>query len=83
MSPSVRFEDEADAEYREAGRWYEARRTGLGLEFIDAVGATLNQIVHDPRCRYHWKTRSGKSSVKPPAVDAGQANVGAIDRGNR
>lgn len=30
MSKPVRFEDEADAEYRAAGRWYEERRGGLG-----------------------------------------------------
>lgn len=49
MSPTVRFEEEADAEYRDAGRWYEQRRTGLGLEFFDAVDAALDQIVRLPR----------------------------------
>lgn len=49
MSPSVRFEDEADAEYRAAGRWYEERRAGLGVEFFDAVDAALDQIVRLPR----------------------------------
>jgi plasmid stabilization system protein ParE len=44
----VRFEDEADAEYREAGRWYEARRTGLGMEFFDAVDAAPELIVRMP-----------------------------------
>jgi hypothetical protein len=48
VSPSVRFEVEADAEYRNAGRWYEARRAGLGVEFLDAVDATLDQIVRLP-----------------------------------
>lgn len=45
MSPRVRFEDEADSEYRHAGRWYERRRTGLGLEFFDAVDAAISRIV--------------------------------------
>lgn len=49
MSPRVRFEDEADAEYRHAGRWYEGRRAGLGLEFFDAVDAAIGQIVDLPR----------------------------------
>ena len=49
MSPSVQFEDEADAEYRDAGRWYDERRAGLGVEFFDAVDATLAQIVRLPR----------------------------------
>ena len=48
MNPSVRFEDEADAEYRAAGRWYEDRRIGLGLEFFDAVDAALEQIFRLP-----------------------------------
>ena len=48
MNPLVRFEDEADAEYRQAGRWYENRRTGLGLEFFNAVDAAIRQIVDFP-----------------------------------
>jgi toxin ParE1/3/4 len=47
--PRVRFEEEADAEYRQAGRWYESRRAGLGTEFFDAVDATLRRIVEFPR----------------------------------
>jgi len=27
VTPIVRFEDEAEAEYREAGRWYDVRRS--------------------------------------------------------
>lgn len=45
MNVRVRFEDEADAEYRAAGRWYETRRVGLGLEFLDAVDAAIGQVV--------------------------------------
>ena len=37
MNANVRFEAEADAEYRAAGRWYEEHRLGLGLEFFDGV----------------------------------------------
>ena len=37
MSKRARFEDEADAEYRAAGRWYQERVAGLGIEFFDAV----------------------------------------------
>lgn len=48
MNPRVRFEDEAEAEYRAAGQWYEDRRVGLGLEFIDAVDATIDLIVRMP-----------------------------------
>lgn len=48
MNPRVRFEDETDAEYREAGRWYEERRAGLGLEFFDAVDAAIDHVVDLP-----------------------------------
>jgi plasmid stabilization system protein ParE len=48
VNPRVRFDEEADAEYRFAGRWYEARREHLGIEFLDAVDATIDQIVAMP-----------------------------------
>ncbi|MDO8681412.1 MAG: type II toxin-antitoxin system RelE/ParE family toxin, partial [Acidobacteriota bacterium] len=31
------------------GRWYEGRRTGLGLEFFDAVDGAISRIVALPR----------------------------------
>lgn len=46
---SVRFEDEADAEYREAGRWYDGKQIGLGVEFFDAVDATIQRVLDLPR----------------------------------
>ena len=49
MNPRARFEDEADVEYRLAGRWYEERREHLGLEFFDAVDAAIDQILDLPR----------------------------------
>ena len=49
MNPRVRFDDEADAEYRVGGRWYEGRREHLGTEFLDAVDATIDRIVATPR----------------------------------
>jgi plasmid stabilization system protein ParE len=49
VSSHVRFEDEADAEYRNAGRWYEDRRAGLGLEFFATVDAAVSQILNLPR----------------------------------
>ena len=59
MSPLVHFEDEADAEYRQAGRWYEGRRTGLGIEFFDAVDEIIDRILDLPR--------SGSSVPRMPA----------------
>lgn len=49
MSSGVRFEDEAAAEYRLAGRYYEERREHLGIEFFDAVDATIDRIIELPR----------------------------------
>ena len=48
MNPHVRFEEEAEAEYRLAGRWYEDHREHLGVEFFDAVDAAINRIVMLP-----------------------------------
>jgi plasmid stabilization system protein ParE len=45
----IRREDEADAGFREAGRWYQIRRAGVGAELFDAVEATLRRIVEFPR----------------------------------
>jgi len=39
----------AGSSYRGAGRWYERRRTGLGIEFFDAVDAAVRQLVDLPR----------------------------------
>ena len=49
MKKPARFEDEADAEYRTAGRWYEERVVGLGIEFFDAVDAALDRIARLPK----------------------------------
>ena len=64
MTLRIQFEEEADAEYREASRWYESRRRGLGTEFLDAVDATVRQIVEFshagspvPRVRPHLPVR--------------------------
>lgn len=49
LNPKVRFEEEAEVEYRLAGRWYEDRRQHLGVEFFDAVDAAIDRIVAMPR----------------------------------
>jgi toxin ParE1/3/4 len=48
MTARVRTEPEASAELAEAGLWYEQRRAGLGVEFLDAIDATLEFITHFP-----------------------------------
>jgi plasmid stabilization system protein ParE len=49
VNANVRFEEEADAEYRLAGRWYESQRANLGIEFFDAVDAAIDRIVEMPQ----------------------------------
>jgi hypothetical protein len=64
----VRFDIDADVEYRLAARWYEARREHLGIEFLDAVDATIDQIVALPQplrwsggCRTTYRSDAGPS----------------------
>ena len=68
MNPRVRFDDEADAEYRFAGRWYEARREHLGIEFFDAVDATIDQIVAMPRAGARVRRLPADLTVRRRAV---------------
>lgn len=49
MNPNVRFEEEADTEYRLAGRRYETQRENLGTEFFDAIDVAIDRIVEMPR----------------------------------
>ena len=49
MTARIRFEEEADVEYRQAGRGYESHRVGLGVEFFDAVDAAIRQLLDFPR----------------------------------
>ena len=44
----IRSSQLASDEFQEAVRWYEARRTGLGGEFFEAVAATLSRIENNP-----------------------------------
>ncbi|MGE0449294.1 MAG: hypothetical protein AB7Q29_06905 [Vicinamibacterales bacterium] len=70
MSPRVQFEDEADAEYRRAGRWYEKRREDLGIEFFDAVDATIDLICELPRAgRLRPRSRLNLVSDVEPSPD--------------
>jgi len=44
----IRTSEPASDEFSEAVRWYEARRSGLGGEFFDAVAATVSLIEVNP-----------------------------------
>ena len=48
MTLPVRTSELASDEFGEAVRWYEARRSGLGGEFFDAVAETLSLIETNP-----------------------------------
>ncbi len=44
----VLFRPQARIEVVEAQAWYEARASGLGLEFARSVDAAVASAVHDP-----------------------------------
>ena len=46
---AIEFRPAAAADLEEAADWYEAKRSGLGLEFLDAVRATLARISENPK----------------------------------
>ena len=48
MKRSFRTEPEASAELEEAALWYSARRSGLGVEFVEAFDLVLDQIGRWP-----------------------------------
>ncbi len=49
MSVPIRFLPEARAEFDAAADWYEQQRTGLGVDFVARVRATLNRIAANPQ----------------------------------
>lgn len=49
MTPRFVFHPAALEEMRDARDRYEAQRTGLGLEFGDVIGDTLNRIGAHPQ----------------------------------
>ena len=48
MSHELILRPEAEAELTEAFQWYEARASGLGLEFVRSVDSLLNSICRNP-----------------------------------
>jgi toxin ParE1/3/4 len=49
VSKPLRTESEALAELKDAYRWYQEKRPGLGDELLAAIDVTLDQIVRLPR----------------------------------
>ena len=48
MNQRFRPEPEASAELEDAALWYERKRPGLGVEFVQAVDVALDQIARWP-----------------------------------
>lgn len=49
MTLPVRFLPEARAEFDDAADWYEAKRPGLGIDFVAKVREVLKRISINPR----------------------------------
>jgi plasmid stabilization system protein ParE len=48
VNPTVRQEPEASAELEDAAVWYDGQRAGLGVDFVHAIDAALDQIARWP-----------------------------------
>lgn len=59
MSRELIVRPEAESDLAEARRWYERQLPGLGREFLDEVGASLERIGLNPEAyaRIHGKLR--------------------------
>ena len=51
----LEIREEADEDIRKAHAWYEAKRSGLGAEFLQEVGKVLDHIVLNPEAFQVWK----------------------------
>lgn len=49
MTAAIIVQPEAEADLAEALAWYEARREGLGGEFVEAVSQAFSRIADQPR----------------------------------
>ncbi|MEO5730635.1 MAG: type II toxin-antitoxin system RelE/ParE family toxin [Byssovorax sp.] len=45
----------AEEELGEASDWYEGKRPGLGIEFVDAVQVALDAILEAPETWRFWR----------------------------
>ena len=66
MTRTFRIEPEAAAELEEAVVWYDQQRSGLGIEFLEAIDATLERIAHWP----HAAPRVPRVAADVPARKA-------------
>ena len=47
----VVFLEQALEELREAAKWYDQQQSGVGEEFLRAVGQGRDRLLHDPSAR--------------------------------
>ena len=62
MTATLIVQPEAEADLNEAFRWYEARREGLGQEFLGEVSLTLARITERP-LRYTLVYREARRAL--------------------
>jgi plasmid stabilization system protein ParE len=51
----LRIRPEAEAEVSSAAAWYEAKRPGLGVDFVAMVDRAFEQIVDAPEASAVWQ----------------------------
>lgn len=70
MTPRLLLEPEAELDLEEARIWYEERSTGLGVEFLRNIRATLAVIERQPDLfpAVHGTVRRGTIHRFPYAV---------------
>jgi len=55
---------DAQIELEEAAIWYEERRLGLGVEFMNAIDQTLGRIAANPAAFPLWRNELRKAVVR-------------------
>jgi plasmid stabilization system protein ParE len=63
VTPRLIVRPEAEADMAEAHAWYEARSSGLGEEFLDAVAEALTAVEEAPQ-RFPTVHREGETEVR-------------------
>ena len=48
MKSNVKLRPEALREFNESADWYDARQSGLGVKYVNAIDATLELIAKSP-----------------------------------
>lgn len=70
MKYQIRLREEAEQDLDDAASWYEDRRNGLGMEFLDAVSSAFTDISANPNQfpTVHRRTRRALLAKFPYGV---------------